>query len=606
MPTARELLELVFDAGTWISWDAAADLPGTPGAPAPARPGTHPGSAAPGGTGPGSTGPGSTAPGGTGPGGTAPGSTGPGSTGPGSTGPGSTGPGSTGPGATAPGGAGPGSAGPGSAGPGSAGPGSAGPGSAGPGSAGPGSAGSDYAGVLATARERSGVDESVLTGEGRIDGRRVVGVACEFAFLGGSVGAVAAGRLVAALDRATREGLPVIASPASGGARMQEGTAAFASLVAVSAAVGRHLAAGLAYMVYLRHPSTGGVLASWGSLGQLTAAEPGALIGYHGPRVSAALAGAAVPDGVQVAENLCAHGLLDAVVPPHGLRALARRAFDVMCRPDGALPAPGEPVGSPPVGGAARAAAPEPAAGALTAWQVVERSRRPNRPGVAALLTAAATSVTQLADPGAGLVLVLARFGAARCVLVGQDRRGPLPGPDGLRRARRGLRLAGELRLPLVSVIDAGGAELSASAEEAGLAAEIARTVAELVVLPVPTLALLLGQGAGGAALAFLPADRLVAAQHGWLSALPPEGAAAILHRDPDRAPELAAAQRITAADLLAGGLVDRIVPEYPDAAQEPIPFLRRVGTALAEELLALSGRDQAALLAARPGRFVR
>jgi acetyl-CoA carboxylase beta subunit/acetyl-CoA carboxylase alpha subunit len=445
-----------------------------------------------------------------------------------------------------------------------------------------------YAAALAAARERTGVDEAVLTGAGTVGGRRVAGVVSEFGFLGGSVGATASRRLVAALERATRERLPVLASPASGGARMQEGTAAFTQLVAATAAVGRHTAAGLPYLVYLRHPTTGGVFASWGSLGQLTVAEPGALVGFHGPRVSAALTGAEFPAGVQTAENLCAHGLVDAVAPPAALATLAARVLDVMCAP----PAPAPP------------AVPQPVLPDVPAWEVVERSRRPDRPGVVALLTAAGTRVTRLADPGPGMVLALARFGAAGCVLLGQDRRGPALGPDALRSARRGIRLAGELRLPLVSVVDTGGAELSRRAEEGGLAGEIARTAAELAALPTPTLCLLLGQGAGGAALAFLPADRVLAAQHAWLSPLPPEGAAAILYRDAGRAAEVAAAQHIRAADLLAAGIVDRVVPEHDDAAREPLPFLRRVGEALAAELAALTGQDPVARLAARTARY--
>jgi acyl-CoA carboxylase subunit beta len=234
----------------------------------------------------------------------------------------------------------------------------------------------------------------------------------------------------------------------------------------------------------------------------------------------------------------------------------------------------------------------------------VERSRRPNRPGVAALLAAAGSRVTQLADPGPGLVLALARLGAAPCVLVGYDRGGPAPGPNELRAARRALRLATELRLPLVSVVDTGGPQLSQAAEEGGLAAEVARTAAELAGLPVPTVCLLLGQGAGGGALAFLPADRVVAAQHGWLSPLPPEGAAAVLYRDHGRAAELAGRQRIRAADLLAAGVVDLVVPEHPDAAEEPLPFLRRVGAVLAAELAGLAQQDPAERLAARVARF--
>jgi acetyl-CoA carboxylase carboxyl transferase subunit beta len=465
----------------------------------------------------------------------------------------------------------------------------------------------EYARALAAARERTGLDESVLTGEGRLAGRRVAAIATDFGFLGGSVGAVAADRLLAAVRRATVEGLPVLASTASGGTRIQEGAPVFARLAGVAAAVGRHIAAGLPYLVYLRNPTTGGVLASWGSLGQVTAAEPGALVGYHGPRATAALTGAELPPGVQTAEHLYLHRLVDAVVPPVGLRALARRVLDVACGPvdpaDPADPAdPVDPAGQPGTAGAGRPDAPAPAD--LPAWEVVERSRRPNRPGAAALLTAAGNQVTPLADPGPGMVLALARFGSAACVLVGQDRGGPAPGPAELRAARRALRLAAELRLPLVSVVDTGVPQLSQAAEEGGLAAEVARTVAELAALPVPTVCLLLGQGAGGAALAFLPADRVVAAQHGWLSPLPPEGAAAILYRDPGRAAELAARQRIRAADLLAAGVVDVVVPEYPDAAEEPLPFLRRVGATLAAELAGLAQQDPAERLAARAARF--
>ena len=166
-----------------------------------------------------------------------------------------------------------------------------------------------------------------------------------------------------------------------------------------------------------------------------------------------------------------------------------------------------------------------------------------------ALLKLGATDVLPLFGTGAGewdrsLFLALARFEGTPCVVLGQDRRGeqteaPL-GPSGLRVARRGMKLATELNLPLVSIIDTAGAALSKEAEEGGMAGEIARCLSELVVLDVPTVCVLLGQGTGGGALALMPADRVISAQHSWLSPLPPEGASAILYRTPDRAPELA------------------------------------------------------------------
>ena len=113
---------------------------------------------------------------------------------------------------------------------------------------------------------------------------------------------------------------------------MQEGTLAFLQMARISEAVGAHRSAGLPYLVYLRNPTTGGVLASWGSLGHVTVAEPGALIGFLGPRVYAALYGTPFPEGVQTAENLFAHGLIDASSPPSS----ARPARPGARHPDGA------------------------------------------------------------------------------------------------------------------------------------------------------------------------------------------------------------------------------------------------------------------------------
>lgn len=468
----------------------------------------------------------------------------------------------------------------------------------------PAGPGSPYAKELAAARARTGYDEAVITGEGRLRGRTVGAVACEFSFLGGSIGVAAANRLVRAIERATARQLPLLAAPASGGTRMQEGAMAFAQMVKISAAIARHRASGLPYLVYLRHPTTGGVFASWGSLGHVTAAEPGALIGFLGPRVYEALYGEAFPPEVQRAENLHRHGLVDAVVAPEDLAEVASRALAVLCAPRTASTGDAGTRTPPPA---------DEVAVDVPAWESVERSRRADRPGVRALLRVAADDVTPLHGTGEGesepgVLLALARFGRAPCVVLGQDRKGqrsqgPL-GPAGLRVARRGMRLADELRLPLVTVIDTGGAALSREAEEGGLAAEIARCLADLAALPTPTVCLMLGEGAGGAALALLPADRVLCAQHAWLSPLPPEGASVILHRTTQRAPEVAAMQRSRSVDLLRDGIVDRVVPEHPDAADEVEPFLHRVARALEYEIAGLLGEDDAGRLTARAQRF--
>ncbi|MEU5644995.1 carboxyl transferase domain-containing protein [Streptomyces milbemycinicus] len=625
----------------------------------------------------------------------------------------------------------------------------------------------DYRADLERARERTGLDESVITGEGRIEGRRVAIVACEFRFLAGSIGVASGERLVRAVERATAERLPLLAAPASGGTRMQEGTVAFLQMVKVAAAITDHKAAGLPYLVHLRHPTTGGVLASWGSLGHVTAAEPGALIGFLGPRVHEALYGEEFPPGVQVAENLMAHGLVDAVLPPERLSEVAARVLRVLCGDAaavangavpggavaaGAVPAAGPsgpaaggeqetaagrpaeegdqagraaeseatPVASPgvadgygPYGSDAAAAAragaegpgptaavgagggPEgrgaapasagrgelpmasgrgagagggegdrggadmaaaaadgggeagtagdrggagaaPGRGGPGAEESIRRSRRGDRPGVRDLLRAAAEDVSPLSGTGAGehdpgLLLALARVGGTPCVVLGHDRAarhedaaadgpggGQPLGPAGLRTARRGMRIAAELGLPLLTVVDTAGAALSREAEEGGLAGEIARCLADMVTLPAPTLCLLLGQGAGGAALALLPADRVLAARHAWLSPLPPEGASAILYRTTERAYEIAGRQGVRSADLLAHGIVDRIVEEGAEDAGAGAgagagaeraaydSFLARLGDTLGAELAALRAQDQGERLAARRARHRR
>ncbi|MCQ8832911.1 acetyl-CoA carboxylase carboxyltransferase subunit alpha/beta [Streptomyces malaysiensis] len=639
----------------------------------------------------------------------------------------------------------------------------------------------DYRADLERARERTGLDESVITGEGRIEGRRVALIACEFRFLAGSIGVAAGERLVRAVERATAERLPLLAAPASGGTRMQEGTVAFLQMVKVAAAITDHKAAGLPYLVHLRHPTTGGVLASWGSLGHVTAAEPGALIGFMGPRVHEALYGEEFPPGVQNAENLMNHGLIDAVLPLSRLSGVAARVLRVLCAgeaaaggatasgpapdpgalgeaqavPDAAAPpasavargsagtaaeagtgTPGDAPDGPPgrrggssagggpsatsgngrggaeaaeakgaaahgevaggrwdaeagppsaapghvvpggcgaergadgaataqaagaaegvvaghgqAGVAVFAGAPE-GAGGPSAEVSIRASRRAERPGVRDLLRVAAEDVSPLSGTGAGehdpgLLLALARVGGTPCVVLGHNRRsarkgettdgpgeGQALGPAGLRTARRGMHIAAELGLPLLTVIDTAGAALSREAEEGGLAAEIARCLADMVTLPAPTLCLLLGQGAGGAALALLPADRVVAARHAWLSPLPPEGASAILHRTTERAYEVAARQGVRSADLLAQGIVDRIVEEEDgdgprggdgprdvddarggdgsralDASRTPDAFLRRLGHLLGAELAALRDQDPDERLAARRVRHRR
>ncbi|MFE7592043.1 carboxyl transferase domain-containing protein, partial [Kitasatospora sp. NPDC057512] len=436
-----------------------------------------------------------------------------------------------------------------------------------------------YRASLDRARERTGLDEAVLTGVGSIDGRPVALIASEFGFLGGSIGVATAERITRAVERATAERLPLLALPVSGGTRMQEGSAAFLCMLRITAAVQAHRAAGLPYLTYLRNPTMGGVFASWGTLGQLVLAEPGARLGFLGPRVYEELRGVELPPDVQRAETLAGQGLVDAVVPPQELRELLRRTLAVLAA---APPSPTTDPTAPPD------PVPVPTRGRPDAWDSVLRTRRPDRPGTRELLRHTAEELVLLDAPGGrggALVRALALLGGRPVLVVGQQRQTPeherpFTAAD-LRAVRRTARLAEQLGLPLVTVVDTAGAELSAQAELDGIAVEIAHCLTTLLALRTPVLAVLLGQGSGGGALALLPADRVIAAEHAWLAPLPPEGASAIVHRDGAHAAELARAQGIGAHRLAEVGLVDEVVPELPDAAEEPAEFCARLGQAV-------------------------
>lgn len=516
---------------------------------------------------------------------------------------------------------------------------------------------------LAAAQEATGLGEAVLTGRATLDGRPFVVVAGEFSFLGGSIGVATAERIARAFERALELRLPLVALPASGGSRMQEGTLAVVGMAKLAAAAGRLRAAGLPYVVCLTHPTTGGVLASWGSLGTVTFSLPDALVGFAGPRVVELLTGRALPERVQRGETLLAQGLIDSIVSPADLReAIGRvlavavssvvRSAPAAVRSAPAGSAPGErSVGSEgegvsavarsvpadPAERADRAKAtnpdPPPASGASLdadlpasepaghggverrdAWASLQHVRDRGRPGAGAVLDALAADVTVLRGARDGhpddpaCFAALARVCGFSVVVVAQRRRGDgtpaVMNATGYRKARRAMALAAELRLPLMTIVDTPGAELSEEAERGGLAGEIAGCLADLAVLPVPTLAVLLGEGGSGGALALLAADRVLCAEHGSLGVIAPEGASAILYHDVDHAAELATTQGGASWQLQAAGIVDQIVPEPQPAHEQPAPFVDRLGALLATELATLTAADPADRLAQRHARW--
>src|ERR1700760_3021320 len=189
-----------------------------------------------------------------------------------------------------------------------------------------------YAARLKEARKKLGMNDAVITAEGQLAGRPVVCCAMEFNFIGGSMGAVVGEKVTRGIELALDTRQPLIVVSCSGGARMMEGTISLMQLAKVSAALARLDEAKLPYISILTDPTTGGVTASFAMLGDLNIAEPGALIGFAGPRVIEQTIRQKLPEGFQKSEFLLDHGFLDAVVKRGEMKAYIGQALSFFCQ----------------------------------------------------------------------------------------------------------------------------------------------------------------------------------------------------------------------------------------------------------------------------------
>lgn len=187
-----------------------------------------------------------------------------------------------------------------------------------------------YPEKLERARKKTGLNEAIRSGTGRIGGRAVSLAIMDFSFIGGSMGAVVGEKFVRAVDRARSQRVPLIVITASGGARMMESALSLMQMAKTSVALAELADAGIPYITVLTHPTTGGVTASFGMLGDVMIAEPGALIGFAGPRVIEQTIKKRLPDGFQSAEFVLEHGFVDAIVHRKELKRSLERLTDFL------------------------------------------------------------------------------------------------------------------------------------------------------------------------------------------------------------------------------------------------------------------------------------
>ena len=466
-----------------------------------------------------------------------------------------------------------------------------------------------YPEKLAAMKARTGLDEAVVTGKGSIHGTETVIGVCDGRFLMASMGENVGEKIACAVERATEEQLPVILFCCSGGARMQEGITSLMQMAKTSAALKRHSDAGLLYISVLTDPTTGGVTASFAMLGDIILAEPGALIGFAGPRVIEQTIRQKLPKGFQRAEFLLEHGFLDAIVERSRMRKVlgnllqmhGKAAWEEQSQEAAELKSSEDRTEKSHVSVQKK-----------EAWDRVLLSRKKDRPVGSDYIQALFTNFQEfhgdrLYGDDSAIIGGIASFGDRAVTVIAQEkgsstreniqRNFAMPKPDGYRKALRLMKQAEKFHRPVICFVDTPGAFCGIEAEERGQGEAIARNIYEMSALKVPILTVIIGEGGSGGALALATSDEVWMLENAIYSILSPEGFASILWKDSTKAKEAAKVMKLTSDCLKEQGIVDNVISEPEGFSRENLylvtgpmeeeikRFLNQYGNMLEEEL---------------------
>ncbi|MBO5247172.1 MAG: acetyl-CoA carboxylase carboxyltransferase subunit beta [Eubacterium sp.] len=437
----------------------------------------------------------------------------------------------------------------------------------------------EYEEKVRATREKTGLSEGVTVGKGKIYGMDAVIGVCDARFMMGSMGHVVGERIAAAVERATKEKLPVILFCCSGGARMQEGIISLMQMAKTSAALKRHSQAGGLYISVLTDPTTGGMTASFAMLGDIILAEPGALIGFAGPRVIEQTIGQRLPEGFQRAEFQLEHVFVDAIVERkdlklklyqllkcHAVKGVAE--FDPMRENDSYEPT--ELMRE-------RASKEK----AKSAWDKVREARQLGRLQTKDYINTIFDDFIELHgdryfrdDPAViggvawldGQPVTVIGIQKGSSVEECAARNYGMPSPEGYRKAIRLMKQAEKFGRPVITFVNTSGAYPGMEAEENGQGEAIARNLYEMSGLQIPVFTFMIGEGGSGGALALAVSNEVWMMEHAVYSILSPEGFASILWKDGKRAKEAASVMKITAQELLELGVIEGIIPEFGGA----------------------------------------
>ena len=431
-------------------------------------------------------------------------------------------------------------------------------------------------------KEKTGLSEAVVTGKASIEGNPAVIAVCDGRFLMASMGQVVGEKITRAVERATKEQLPVIIFACSGGARMQEGIVSLMQMAKTAAALKRHSDAGLLYVSVLTDPTTGGVTASFAMLGDVILAEPKALIGFAGPRVIEQTIGEKLPKGFQRSEFLLEHGFIDRIVERKETRTVLGNILQMHHTAQ-------NPVIQKPVQTVEKE---QQSVQEKDAWERVTISRKNDRPvGQDYIRTLFSDFLEFHGDRCYGddtaIIGGIARFAGIPVTVIAQAKGKStkenvahhfgMPSPEGYRKALRLMKQAEKFKRPILLFVDTPGAFCGIEAEERGQGEAIARNLFEMSSMKVPILSVVIGEGGSGGALALAVADEVWMLENAIYSVLSPEGFASILWKDSKRASEAAEVMKLTAADLKKLGVIEAVIAEpevYTEETMQSVVFV--------------------------------
>ena len=424
----------------------------------------------------------------------------------------------------------------------------------------------NYPEKIAQLKEKTGLDEAVITGKVTIGGKAACVAAMDGRFLMASMGRIVGEKITRTVERATEENLPVIIFACSGGARMQEGIVSLMQMTKTSAALKRHSDSGNLYISVLTDPTTGGVTASFAMLGDIILAEPKALIGFAGPRVIEQTIGQKLPKGFQRSEFLLEHGFIDAIVPREEMRDTLDRILTMHAKEKQEVTQPLTVDLTPFKHGME-----------LSPWERVQVSRRNDRPVGEDYIQAIFPDFIEFHGDryykdDASIIGGIATLGGMPVTVIAQTkghdtkenlkRNFGMPSPDGYRKALRLMKQAEKFARPIICFVDTPGAFCGIEAEQRGQGEAIARNLYEMSAIRTPILSILIGEGGSGGALAMAVADEVWMLENAVYSILSPEGYASILWKDSSLAPQAANTMRMTADNLKQMNIVERVFPE--------------------------------------------